>query len=243
MGAAKPSVWLISLSRTRRQGGRREDRLRRTVALIVLAWAVVLWYGIFGLLVIPYRVIRRGQRKRKMELRHRELLATSTAAIAATTPAFARRSPKLRPCPPRRRSISQLRQKSHPSSREDRMATVVAFKQSMGTGPAPPRLQEATEGVVDDVNLQSLRAWYPGGGHSPAAPPVHASGRAAAPVLRSRQSSANESARSLTSGATRVREEETDRSQSPGQPGLPRATQMPRGPTTTSLASRSPNWS
>jgi hypothetical protein len=54
--------------------------------LIALAWCAVLcWYLIFGILVIPYRLIRRGQRKRKMEsLRHQELLATSTAAIAAT---------------------------------------------------------------------------------------------------------------------------------------------------------------
>lgn len=53
-------------------------------ALIFVAWCVVLcWYLFFGLLVIPYRLIRRGQRKRKMEdLRHRELLATSTAALA-----------------------------------------------------------------------------------------------------------------------------------------------------------------
>lgn len=54
--------------------------------LIAIAWCAVLcWYVIFGVLLVPYRLIRRGQRKRKMEvLRHRELLATSTAAVAAT---------------------------------------------------------------------------------------------------------------------------------------------------------------
>lgn len=43
---------------------------------IVLAWAVVaVWYFAFGLLVVPWRLIRRGQRKRHAEeLRHRELL-------------------------------------------------------------------------------------------------------------------------------------------------------------------------
>jgi uncharacterized membrane-anchored protein len=47
------------------------------VLVVALAWAVVTsWYLIFGLLVVPYRLIRRGQRKRKREaLQHRELLA------------------------------------------------------------------------------------------------------------------------------------------------------------------------
>jgi hypothetical protein len=43
---------------------------------IVIAWTVVLaWYFMFGLLLVPYRIIRRGQRKRRRdELRHREML-------------------------------------------------------------------------------------------------------------------------------------------------------------------------
>jgi len=43
---------------------------------VLFAWVVVLcWYLIFGILLIPYRLTRRGQRKRKMEnLRHRELM-------------------------------------------------------------------------------------------------------------------------------------------------------------------------
>lgn len=48
------------------------------VLLIVLAWAVILcWYLIFGLLLVPYRVLRRNQRaNRRQELRHREMLTT-----------------------------------------------------------------------------------------------------------------------------------------------------------------------
>jgi uncharacterized membrane-anchored protein len=48
------------------------------VLLIAVVWAVVLcWYVIFGLLLVPYRIIRRGQRKnRRQELRHREMLTT-----------------------------------------------------------------------------------------------------------------------------------------------------------------------
>jgi fatty acid desaturase len=46
------------------------------VLLITVVWAAVLcWYFIFGLWLVPYRLIRRGQRKRHMQdLRHREML-------------------------------------------------------------------------------------------------------------------------------------------------------------------------
>ena len=50
------------------------------IVLVAVAWLVVLvWYvvvfGLLGLLAIPYRLLRRGSRKRKAEaLRHRELL-------------------------------------------------------------------------------------------------------------------------------------------------------------------------
>lgn len=45
--------------------------------LVALAWvAVTGWYVIFGLLLVPYRIVRRGSRKRKREaLMHRETLA------------------------------------------------------------------------------------------------------------------------------------------------------------------------
>jgi hypothetical protein len=46
------------------------------VLIISAAWVgVTAWYCTFGLLVVPYRLIRRGQRKRQVEaLRQRELL-------------------------------------------------------------------------------------------------------------------------------------------------------------------------
>jgi hypothetical protein len=46
------------------------------IPIIVLWWATVLgWYLIFGILLVPYRLLRRGARKRKSEaLRHREML-------------------------------------------------------------------------------------------------------------------------------------------------------------------------
>ncbi|MGH7721490.1 MAG: hypothetical protein ACRENL_01475 [Candidatus Dormibacteria bacterium] len=47
------------------------------VILIGLAWTVVtVWYLTFGLLLVPYRLVRRGGRKEKRDkLRHQELLA------------------------------------------------------------------------------------------------------------------------------------------------------------------------
>jgi hypothetical protein len=47
------------------------------ILLIGLAWTLVLtWYLVFGLLLVPYRLIRRGSRRRKREaLQHREMTA------------------------------------------------------------------------------------------------------------------------------------------------------------------------
>jgi hypothetical protein len=47
------------------------------VAAIPLAWAVIVcWYLLFGLLLVPYRLIRRSSRKgRRDALRHREVLS------------------------------------------------------------------------------------------------------------------------------------------------------------------------
>jgi hypothetical protein len=47
------------------------------IILILGAWAfVTAWYLTWGLLLVPYRLIRRGSRKRKREaLQHREMLA------------------------------------------------------------------------------------------------------------------------------------------------------------------------
>jgi len=51
------------------------------VVLIPMAWiGVTMWYCVFGLLLVPYRLIRRSSRKRKAdEARHREQLDAITA--------------------------------------------------------------------------------------------------------------------------------------------------------------------
>jgi uncharacterized membrane-anchored protein len=47
------------------------------VIVIAAAWTLVLaWYVMWGIVLVPYRLIRRGQRKRRRdELQHRETLA------------------------------------------------------------------------------------------------------------------------------------------------------------------------
>lgn len=49
--------------------------------LIAFAWVgVTCWYLFFGILLVPYRLIRRGQRKRRLEeARHREPLRCRSA--------------------------------------------------------------------------------------------------------------------------------------------------------------------
>jgi hypothetical protein len=58
------------------------------ILLIVVAWTVVLsWYLFFGLLLVPYRVIRRGSRKRKREaLQHREMIAAIQGGSSSVPP-------------------------------------------------------------------------------------------------------------------------------------------------------------
>jgi hypothetical protein len=53
-----------------------------TVALlaVLVVWSAVLcWYLVFGLLLVPYRIVRRGQRKQRLaQRRHDEMLAAVT---------------------------------------------------------------------------------------------------------------------------------------------------------------------
>ena len=60
------------------------------VLLIALAWTFVTgWYLFWGLLLVPYRLLRRGARKRKAEaLRHRELMGTIQGAAVASSSAI-----------------------------------------------------------------------------------------------------------------------------------------------------------
>jgi hypothetical protein len=65
------------------------------IVLVLMVWILVTaWYLLWGLWLVPYRVLRRGARKRKAEMmRHRELMgaiqgsaaASAAAVVTATT--------------------------------------------------------------------------------------------------------------------------------------------------------------
>ena len=60
------------------------------ILLILMVWIfVTVWYLIWGLWLVPYRLLRRGARKRKAEaLRHRELMGTVQGSAAASAAAI-----------------------------------------------------------------------------------------------------------------------------------------------------------
>jgi hypothetical protein len=60
------------------------------IVLILLAWAIVtFWYLFWGIWLVPYRILRRGARKRKAEAqRHRELMGTIQGSAAASAAAI-----------------------------------------------------------------------------------------------------------------------------------------------------------
>src|SRR5437763_1737430 len=60
------------------------------VLLVVMAWIfITAWYLFWGLLLVPYRLLRRGARKRKAEaLRHRELMGVIQGSAAASANAI-----------------------------------------------------------------------------------------------------------------------------------------------------------
>jgi Domain of unknown function (DUF1707) len=80
---------IIRIRRRADGGGKLAAITLLAVLLILMAWVLVTaWYLTWGLWLVPYRLLRRGARKRKAEaLRHRELMGTiqgSAAASAAT---------------------------------------------------------------------------------------------------------------------------------------------------------------
>jgi len=61
------------------------------VVLVVVAWVfITAWYLAWGLWLVPYRLLRRGARKRTVEaMRHRELMGTIQGSAAASAAAIA----------------------------------------------------------------------------------------------------------------------------------------------------------
>lgn len=58
------------------------------ILLIAIAWTFVLsWYCIFGILLVPYRLVRRGQRKQTIAAqRHEEMLQAVRPAAYGFAP-------------------------------------------------------------------------------------------------------------------------------------------------------------
>jgi hypothetical protein len=77
---------IIRIRRRADGGGKLAAMTVLAVLLIFAAWLfVTAWYLIWGLWLVPYRLLRRGARKRKAEaLRHRELMGTIQGAAAAS---------------------------------------------------------------------------------------------------------------------------------------------------------------
>ncbi|HET6871033.1 MAG TPA: DUF1707 domain-containing protein [Solirubrobacteraceae bacterium] len=96
MSYAGSAQRIMRIRRRGEGGGRLAAITVLAILLILVAWLfVTAWYLMWGLWLVPYRLLRRGARKRKAEaLRHRELMGTiqgsaaaSAAAIVASTAA------------------------------------------------------------------------------------------------------------------------------------------------------------
>lgn len=81
-------IW--RLRRRARSGGAKVAVTGLAIVLVLLAWGIVTaWYLVWGVWLIPYRILRRGARKRKAEaLRHRELMGTIQGSAAASAAAI-----------------------------------------------------------------------------------------------------------------------------------------------------------
>lgn len=77
-------IW--NLTKGEMEGWQRGLMIALSLVLIACAWTLILgWYLIFGLLVVPYRLIRRGSRKRKLDAaRHSEMLQMMNATTVAS---------------------------------------------------------------------------------------------------------------------------------------------------------------
>jgi hypothetical protein len=60
------------------------------IVLVLVVWVLVtVWYLVWGFWLVPYRLLRRGARKRKAEMmRHRELLGAIQGSSAASAAAI-----------------------------------------------------------------------------------------------------------------------------------------------------------
>ncbi len=90
MSYAGSAQRIFRLRRRAHSGGASVAVTVLAIVLVLLAWVIVTaWYLLWGIWLIPYRIFRRGARKRKAEaLRHRELMGTIQGSAAASAAAI-----------------------------------------------------------------------------------------------------------------------------------------------------------
>jgi hypothetical protein len=90
MSYAGSAQRIIRLRRRADGGGKLAAITALAILLILMVWVLVTaWYLVWGLWLVPYRLLRRGARKRKVEaLRHRELMGTIQGSAAASAAAI-----------------------------------------------------------------------------------------------------------------------------------------------------------
>jgi hypothetical protein len=76
ISVAAPMSFAGSLQRSRNILDHGAAWIPVVILLVMLWWTAILcWYLMFGLLLVPFRILRRGSRKRRREeARHREML-------------------------------------------------------------------------------------------------------------------------------------------------------------------------
>jgi len=90
MSYAGSAQRILRLRRRAHSDGAKTAVTVLAIVLVAVAWAAItVWYLCWGILLIPYRLLRRGARKRKAEaLRHRELMGTIQGSAAASAAAI-----------------------------------------------------------------------------------------------------------------------------------------------------------
>jgi hypothetical protein len=102
------------------------------ILLVAVVWTLVTsWYLLWGLWLVPYRLLRRGSRKRKAEMmRHRELMgaiqgsaaASAAAVVTATTAQLAAPRPTAQQPSPNERIADYEREYAIAALREHLLA-------------------------------------------------------------------------------------------------------------------------
>jgi hypothetical protein len=148
------SAQRIMRIRRRANGGGMLAAITTLAILLTLSvWVfVTAWYLLWGLWLVPYRLVRRGARKRKAEaLRHRELLGTIQGAAAASAATIVAATASSQ--------IAAMTKAVHPPrelvSDSERESAIENLRAHLLTGRLTP---EEFEQRIGDANVARTRA-------------------------------------------------------------------------------------